>query len=179
MGSMYRADPITGELQVQHSTIPGPSLQVDDEARRLSRRIYWGLFFSLPEKFVMRMPIGLLSNDIRGRFPLKLMHQWAWYLIRPFWAWPPLLMWILQLSSRSDLAKRDFWLALETTNCSILLQALEQLRLKPRRDLIERLLFQRNLRPRDINQQKKLFTDLFYCKILEADQRTYAGVALG
>jgi hypothetical protein len=88
LSCVYDSDPTNGSLRVQRPTIPRPSLQVDDESQRLRRRIYWGLFFSLPEELVVRMPVRLLPNDVRGRFLLKPLHRWAWYLIRPLWAWP-------------------------------------------------------------------------------------------
>ena len=177
--SVYDADPIDASLRVQRPTIPRPSLQVDDEAQRLRRRIYWGLFFSLPEELVVRMPVRLLPNDVRGRFLLKPIHRWSWYLIRPLWAWPLLVVQALQRPSQRARAEQAVWLALEMADWSELLEALQRLRRRPRRDLIERLLFQRGLRPQDTTQQKDLFASLWDSDALDPDQRLYAGIALG
>ena len=179
LSSVYDADPTNGALRVQRPTIPRPSLQVDDEAQRLRRRIYWGLFFSLPEELVVRMPVRLLPNDVRGRFLLKPIHRWSWYLIRPFWAWPLLVVQALQRPSQSARAEQEVWLALEMVDWPALLEALQRLRRRQRRDLIERLLFQRGLRPQDTTQQKDLFASLLNADVLDSDQRFYAGIALG
>ena len=179
LSSVYDSDPTNGSLRVQRPTIPRPSLQVDDEAQRLRRRIYWGLFFSLPEELVVRMPVRLLPNDVRGRFLLKPIHRWAWYLIRPLWAWPLLAVQALQHPSQSARAEAAVWLALETADWTALLEAVQRLRLRSRRDLIERLLFQRGLRPQDNTQQKELFASLLNADVLDRDQRLYAGIALG
>ena len=179
LSSVYDSDPTNGSLRVQRPTIPRPSLQVDDEAQRLRRRIYWGLFFSLPEELVVRMPVRLLPNDVRGRFLLKPIHRWAWYLIRPLWAWPLLAVQALQHPSQSARAEAAVWLALETADWTALLEAVQRLRLRSRRDLIERLLFQRGLRPQDNTQQKELFSSLLNADVLDPDQRLYAGIALG
>ena len=179
LSSVYDADPTNGALRVQRPTIPRPSLQVDDEAQRLRRRIYWGLFFSLPEELVVRMPVRLLPNDVRGRFLLKPIHRWSWYLIRPFWAWPLLVVQALQRPSQSARAEQAVWLALEMVDWPALLKALQRLRRSQRRDLIERLLFQRGLRPQNNTQQKNLFASLWNADVLDSDQRLYAGIALG
>ena len=179
LSSVYDSDPTNGSLRVQRPTIPRPSLQVDDESQRLRRRIYWGLFFSLPEELVVRMPVRLLPNDVRGRFLLKPIHRWAWYLIRPLWAWPLLAVQALQHPSQSARAEAAVWLALETADWTGLLEAVQRLRLRSRRDLIERLLFQRGLRPQDNTQQKELFSSLLNADVLDPDQRLYAGIALG
>ena len=179
LSSVYDSDPTNGSLRVQRPTIPRPSLQVDDESQRLRRRIYWGLFFSLPEELVVRMPVRLLPNDVRGRFLLKPIHRWAWYLIRPLWAWPLLLVQALQHPSQSARAEAAVWLALEMADWTALLEAVQRLRLRSRRDLIERLLFQRGLRPQDNTQQKELFSSLLNADVLDPDQRLYAGIALG
>ena len=179
LSSVYDTDPTNGALRVQRQTIPRPSLQVDDEAQRLRRRIYWGLFFSLPEELVVRMPVRLLPNDVRGRFLLKPIHRWSWYLIRPLWAWPLLVVQALQRPSQSARAEQAVWLALEMADWPALLDALQRLRRRPRRDLIERLLFQRGLRPHQITQQKNLFASLLDADVLDSDQRFYAGIALG
>ena len=177
--SAYDTDPTNGALRVQRPTIPRPSLQVDDEAQRLRRRIYWGLFFSLPEELVVRMPVRLLPNDVRGRFLLKPFHRWTWYLIRPLWAWPLLVVQALQRPSQGAQAEQAVWLALEMLDWSALLEALQRLRRRQRRDLIERLLFQRGLRPQNTTQQKDLFASLLDADVLDSDQRHYAGIALG
>ena len=179
LSSVYDSDPTNGSLRVQRPTIPRPSLQVDDESQRLRRRIYWGLFFSLPEELVVRMPVRLLPNDVRGRFLLKPIHRWAWYLIRPLWAWPLLAVQALQHPSQSARVEAAVWLALETADWTGLLEAVQRLRLRSRRDLIERLLFQRGLRPQDNTQQKELFSSLLNADVLDPDQRLYAGIALG
>ncbi|MGB4700135.1 MAG: glycosyltransferase family A protein, partial [Parasynechococcus sp.] len=177
--SEYDTDPTNGALRVQRPTIPRPSLQLDDEAQRLRRRIYWGLFFSLPEELVVRMPVRLLPNDLRGRFLLKPIHRWSWYLIRPLWAWPLLVVQALQRPSQSARAEQAVWLALEMVDWPALLDALQRLRRRQRRDLIVRLLFQRGLRPQDNTQQKELFSSLLNADVLDPDQRLYAGIALG
>ena len=179
LSSEYDTDPTNGALRVQRPTIPRPSLQLDDEAQRLRRRIYWGLFFSLPEELVVRMPVRLLPNDLRGRFLLKPIHRWSWYLIRPLWAWPLLVVQALQRPSQSARAEQAVWLALEMVDWPALLDALQRLRRRQRRDLIERLLFQRGLRPKDNTQQKELFSSLLNADVLDPDQRLYAGIALG
>ena len=125
------------------------------------------------------MPVRLLPNDVRGRFLLKPIHRWSWYLIRPLWAWPLLVVQALQRPSQSARAEQAFWLALEMADWSDLLEALQRFRRRPRRDLIERLLFQRGLRPQDTTQQKDLFASLLDADVLDPDQRLYAGIALG
>ena len=178
-GSVYDRDPGTGALRVQRSSIPRPSLQVDDEAQRLRRRIYWGLLFSIPEELVLRLPVRLLPSDIRGRFPLNRLHRWGWYLLRPFWAWPLLLLQGIQRPSQAARAEQMAWEALDTRDWQALITALSRLRRRTRRGLIERLLFQRGLRPQDPLDQQGLFDALFESTVLDADQRAYAGVALG
>ena len=178
-GSVYDRDPATGVLRVQRPSIPRPSLQVDDEAQRLRRRIYWGLLFSIPEELVLRLPVRLLPSDIRGRFPLNRLHSWGWYLLRPFWAWPLLLLQGIQRPSQAARAEQMVWEALDTHDWQALITALSRLRRQMRRGLIERLLFQRGLRPHNPLDQQGLFEALLESTVLDADQRAYAGVALG
>ena len=178
-GSASSLDPDTGALRVQRQSIPRPSLQVDDEAQRLRRRIFWGLLFSIPEELVLRLPVRLLPCDIRGRFPLNRLHRLSWYVLRPVWALPLLLLQGIQRPSRAARAEQLVWDALDTRDWQALINALSQLRRRMQRDLMERLLFQRGLRPQDPLDQQGLFEALLESRVLDADHQAYVGVALG
>ena len=178
-GSLYVPDPSSGALRVERSSISRASLKVDDEAQRLRRSTYWGLMFNLPEELVVRMPLRILPNDVRGRFQLNRIHRWSWYLLRPLWAWPLLLLQAIQRRRAMDQEQEQLWDALETQDLPLLLESLQRLPKRLRRNLVERLLFQRGLRPQDPADQRALFEALFGVDLLDGDQRTYAGIALG
>ena len=122
---------------------------MDDEAQRLRRSIYWGLMFNLPEELVVRMPLRILPNDVRGRFQLNRIHRCSWYLLRPLWAWPLLLLQVIQRPRAKAQAQQQLWDALETQDLPMLLVSLQRLPKRLRRNVVERLLFQRGLRPQD------------------------------
>ena len=178
-GSTYVTDPSSGALRVERASIPRPSLKVDDEAQRLRRSIYWGLMFNLPEELVVRMPLRILPNDVRGRFQLNRIHRCSWYLLRPLWAWPLLLLQVIQRPRAKAQAQQQLWDALETQDLPMLLDSLQRLPKRLRRNVVERLLFQRGLRPQDPAEQRALFDALFDSALLDVDQCTYAGIALG
>ena len=135
--SFYLPDPSSGALRVERSSISRPSLQVDDEAQRLRRSTYWGLMFNLPEELVVRMPLRILPNDVRGRFQLNRIHRWSWYLLRPLWAWPLLLLQAIQRPRAKAQAQQQLWDALETQDLPLLLESLKRLPKRLRRNLVD------------------------------------------
>ncbi len=185
--SLYRSLPAAEGAEVfrvEPASVPVPSLEVAEEARRLRRRVFWGLFLSLPEELVVHMPTRLLPADRRGRFTLRRWQRVCWFVLRPLWAWPLMALLALQeLRSRAGGGETRAEAVPRALAEGDVEGALAALRALPsasvRQALAERLLFQRALRPADPEREAALLEGLGREPGLRPHQRAYARVALG
>jgi hypothetical protein len=157
---------------------------VAEEASRLRRRTFWGLFLSLPEELVVHLPTRLLPTDRRGRFPLRPWQRLCWWLLRPLWAWPLMALLALQdLRCRATAAEDRAVAVPRALAEGDVAGALAALRSLPsasaRQALAERLLFKRAHRPADPGREAALLEGLMREPGLRPHQRAYARVALG
>lgn len=182
-GSRYLWQDTSASWLVDVESVQRPPMDVDDEARRLRRSIFWGELLALPAPLVRQMPRRLLPEDRRGRIPVGRLHQLTWYLLRPVWSWPVVLLRGLQqvwgrTDPNADCDER-FRTAYRSGHVAGMLAVLEQMPSHRRKDLVDRLLFQRAHRPVELVVQIALLERLQQSEILLQHQRAYAGIALG
>jgi len=132
---------------------------------------------------VVQLPVSVLPADRRGRFELGRRHRWSWYLLRPLWAWPLLLLSALQ-DRRSRRAGGTpsgevVCAALEAGDVENTLQALRLLSSARRKAVVDQVLFKRAFRPSAHESQARLLERLSEMRELPEHQRAYARVALG
>ena len=58
------------------------------ELVRLRRSVFWGRLLLVPDEVVQRLPLALLPEEGQGDFELRFWHRLYWYLIRPLYGWP-------------------------------------------------------------------------------------------
>ncbi len=171
-------------FRLEPASLPVPPLEVAEEVSRLRRRVFWGLFLTLPEELVVHLPTRLLPADRRGRFPLRRWQRLCWWLLRPLWAWPLMVLLTLQdLRRRAAAAEAGADAVPRALAAGDVAGALAALRSLPsasaRQALAEQLLFKRAHRPADAEREAALLEGLMREPGLRPHQRAYARVALG
>lgn len=87
----YRQQP-SGQWRLEPGSLPRPPQEMDEEAQRLRRTIFWGRFLLLPELYVIQAPQMLLPSDRDGQFPIHWTHYLYWHTVRRIAALPLLLL---------------------------------------------------------------------------------------